>query len=281
MDRAILPPVDDWVFKLLFGDERNKTLLIHLLQALLKLPNEELELTFLDPHLKPEAEDDKLGIIDVKVKTSSGKIINIEIQINPVKDIGKRLSFYKSKLIVEQIKEGDDYRVIQQVITLCITDYVLFPTDQRYLIDFRYCNPETGFCFEAIPETIYTLELPKLPIESDGTPEWNWTQFLRSKTKEEFEMVASRSPEIRQAVNTLYGLSADAVVRAEYEQRMKAWRDRKAAMDGSWEDGKEEGREEGIQKGKEETARNALAEGLPLKVICTITGLTEQQIKEL
>jgi len=30
----------------------------------------------MDPHLKPEAEDDKLGILDVRVRTKSGKVIN-------------------------------------------------------------------------------------------------------------------------------------------------------------------------------------------------------------
>ena len=44
-------------------------------------------------------------------------------------------------------------------------------------------------------------------------------------------MVAERNPEVRKAVNTLYELSADDKVRAEYEQRQKAWRDREAVYD--------------------------------------------------
>jgi len=36
---------------------------------------------------------------------------------------------------------------------------------------------------------------------------------------------------IRKAVNTLYELSANDKVRAEYEQRMKAWRDREAVYE--------------------------------------------------
>ena len=63
MDYDILPPTDDWIFKLLFGDERNKSLLIDLLKSLAELPEDEYELTFLDTHLKPQAEDDKPGII--------------------------------------------------------------------------------------------------------------------------------------------------------------------------------------------------------------------------
>ena len=72
--------MNDWIFKLLFGDIRHKSMLINLLKGFVELPDEEYELTFLDTHLKPETEDDKLGILDVKVQTKSGKIINIEIQ---------------------------------------------------------------------------------------------------------------------------------------------------------------------------------------------------------
>ncbi|MDR0723058.1 MAG: Rpn family recombination-promoting nuclease/putative transposase, partial [Treponema sp.] len=70
MDVEVLPPTDDWVFKLLFGDQRNQYILVRFLSSFVELPPEEYQgLTFLNPHLKPEAEDDKLGILDVKVKT--------------------------------------------------------------------------------------------------------------------------------------------------------------------------------------------------------------------
>jgi predicted transposase/invertase (TIGR01784 family) len=92
-----LPPTDDWIFKLLFGDERNKSMLIDLLRSFVELPGEEFDLVFMDTSLKPETEEDKLGILDVKVQTKTGKIIDVEIQVNPARSIGKRFSFYKSK----------------------------------------------------------------------------------------------------------------------------------------------------------------------------------------
>jgi predicted transposase/invertase (TIGR01784 family) len=254
MEAEILPPTDDWIFMLLFGEERNKSMLIDFLKSFVDLPDEEYELTFLDTYLKAETEDDKLGILDVKVQTKTGKVIDIEIQVNPVKSIGKRLSFYKSKLIVEQIAKGDDYAIIQKVICFCITDYGLFPEVKDYLNRFRFYNGKNGLCFEDIPEEVYTLELPKVPAQSDGAPGWEWTKFLRAKRREEFEMVAAKNPEIRKAVNTLYELSADEKVRAEYEVHMKAVRDR------AWfrNDGYQEGIEKGMQKGVQDGAKKAL-----------------------
>ena len=49
MNFEILPPTDDWIFKLLFGDERNKSILIDLLKSFVELPEEEYELTFTIP----------------------------------------------------------------------------------------------------------------------------------------------------------------------------------------------------------------------------------------
>ena len=217
MDFEILPPTNDWIFKLLFGDERNKSMLVNLLQSFLELPQEEFELTFLDSHLKKEFEEDKLGIVDIKIKTASGKIINIEIQMNPVNYIGERLSFYKSKLIAEQIGEGEKYDVIQKVICICITSYPLFPGKQEYINAFRYYNPKNNLLFEAIPEEIITIEIPKLPLYSDGSTLYDWLLFLKSNTKEDFEMIAEKNPEIRKAVDTLYKISTDEKARAVYE----------------------------------------------------------------
>ena len=244
MTFPILPPTDDWIFKLIFGDERNKSMLIDMLKSFVQLPDEEYEIIFLDTHLKPESEDDKLGIVDVKIKTKTGKIIDIEIQVNPMKNIGRRLSFYKSKLIVEQIGKSENYSKIQRVICVCILCYDLFTENKDYMNNFQFYNPKNGILFSDIPEEIYTIELLKVPSRNDGNSVWEWLQFLRSKEKEEFDMVAEMNPEIKKAVDTLYELSADEKVRAEYEMRQKAWRDRASQNEGYYQDGRADERKE-------------------------------------
>jgi predicted transposase/invertase (TIGR01784 family) len=285
MDYEIFSPAVDWVFKLLFGDERNKSMLIDLLGSFLELPSEEYELEFLDTHLKKEAAEEKLGIIDVKIRTKSGKIIDIEIQVNPVEEIGKRLSFYKSKLIVGQIREGEEYDVIQRVICVCITDYKIFSWRKEYLNKFVFCNPETGLIFDEIPEEVYTLELPKVPQQSDGKKIWSWLQFLRSRKKEEFEMVAEMNPEIRKAVEKLQMMGNTEEARAEYEWRLKCIRDHNSQINGAYRGGHREGKAEGQREGEEmkarESARNALAEGLSVDTVQRITGLDPETIMEI
>jgi predicted transposase/invertase (TIGR01784 family) len=285
MSLEILPPTNDWVFKLLFGDERNKDLLIALLKSFMELPQEEYEITFMDTNLKPEALKDKLGIVDVKVKTKSGKIIDIEIQVNPIKDIGKRISFYKSKLVAGQIGEGEPYKVIQKVFCICITNYVLFPEVKDYLNSFRYYNRKNGFLFEAIPEEVVTMELPKVPREDDKSGIWDWLQFLRSEVKEEFDMIGEKNPEVKRAVETLYSLSGNEQVRAEYEMRQKALRDIASQNDDFYQDGIQKGlvkgREEGREEGREallETARKLREMGLSMEQISAATGLSSDAL---
>ena len=281
MSDNILSPTNDWIFKLLFGDERNKSTLIDLLKSFVQLPEEEYELVYLDTHLKREYDDDKFGILDVKVKTKTGQIVHIEIQVEPMPDMAKRLSFYKSKLITSQINKGDSYEKIQPVICVCITSKPMFPEVMEYLNRFFFYNPANGLRFRNIPEEIYTLELSKLPQSSDGSTLWEWMKFLTSKTKEEFEMIAKGNPEIRKATDILYELSQDEKVRAEYEAREKAWRDRISAIDAGVRRGREEGWQGGRKEREVEVARNAIAKGFTLEQVCDITGLDTETLAKL
>ncbi|MDR1275609.1 MAG: Rpn family recombination-promoting nuclease/putative transposase, partial [Candidatus Accumulibacter sp.] len=86
---------NDALFKMIFGDDRDIDILTDFLQAVLDLPAEEYEeVTLADPHLARESPEDKLGILDVKVKTRSGKLIDIEIQVCDQAQMRERIVFY-------------------------------------------------------------------------------------------------------------------------------------------------------------------------------------------
>jgi hypothetical protein len=70
--RKILLPSNDYIFKLIFGDERNKHILAAFLAAVLQMPKDELvDLTLMNTELLPEAGDDKLGIMDILLRACS------------------------------------------------------------------------------------------------------------------------------------------------------------------------------------------------------------------
>ncbi|MDR1399179.1 MAG: hypothetical protein LBJ41_04585 [Treponema sp.] len=69
----------------------------------------------------------------------------------------------------------------------------------EYLHRFKFYDLAQSLCFEGIPEEIYTLELAKVPDESDGKAAWDWLCFLKGKRKENFDMIAERNAEVRGA----------------------------------------------------------------------------------
>jgi len=269
MDKEFLSPRNDLVFKLLFGDERSIEQLTDFLKSVLRIPAEDYDLlTIVDPHLLPEYKGDKLGIIDVKLKTKSGKVINIEIQVNPMPQMKERVVFYDAKMITEQIGTKENYENIKKVISVVITDYLFIKESPKYHHRFVFYDPENNVEFTDVIE-IHTLELPKLPSNEDGTPLWVWMKFLDAKTEEELNMVATKSPQVKKAVVRLMELSADERTRMLYEAREKERRDNYA-------------REKGARHGGLlDVARNAIQMDMPIDNIIKLTGLTRTEVESL
>jgi predicted transposase/invertase (TIGR01784 family) len=63
----------------------------------------------LNTELPREFEEDKKGILDIRVRTVKGKHINIEIQLLKSKYMPERTLFYWAKMYTGQIKSGDRF----------------------------------------------------------------------------------------------------------------------------------------------------------------------------
>jgi len=261
-----LSPTNDFVFKKVFGS--NLEVLKDFLKAVLDLPAEEYEsLEVIDPNLNREFIEDKLGVLDVKVTTSSGKTVNIEVQVKSQRSIWKRMLFYTSKMVVEQVKSGYQYDQINRVISILIADFIMVKENNAYHNRYRLYDENTKARFPDSLE-INVLELPKLH-ETDGTPLGNWMRFLSAKTEEEFMTVSQTNPAIKEAWGVIKYLSGDEQARAMAEAREKARMD----MDSWLGDARYEQ--------KLEIARNALREKLPVETVVKLTGLPFEEIKRL
>ncbi len=294
---GILPVKSDIIFRMFFADERNQEDLISLLKAVLRIPEEEYDtIEITDPHLLPEYVEDKYSIIDVKLHTKSKKIIHIEIQLKVTPELKKRIIFYSSKLITEQIGSGGNYNEIQNVISIIITDKTLVQDSAKYHHRFTLYDNEAGVEFSDIVE-INTLELNKLPENTDGTELYDWATFINAKSEEELRMIAERNPQIGKAVVKLRRLSADEQTRYIYEMREKARRDEESLL--RWE--REEGLQEGIKRGLQKGLRKGLQKGLQkgrigglydvakallmvgdsIEKIIQVTGLSREEVEKL
>ena len=69
--KPLLPVKSDFIFRLIFGDQRNVDILAAFLRCVLDIPDEEYDrLTIVDPHLKKESKKDKYAVLDVKTTTA-------------------------------------------------------------------------------------------------------------------------------------------------------------------------------------------------------------------
>jgi predicted transposase/invertase (TIGR01784 family) len=282
MALKLLSPMNDFVFKKVFGE--NMVILKDLFKAMLTLPAEDYEsLTVVDPNLDREFLEDKLGVLDVKVLTGSGKVIDIEVQIKPQRALWERMLFYTSRMVVEQVKSGYQYDQIHRVISILITDFVVVTDSKAYHNCFRLYDEKSGARFKNSIE-IHILELPKMH-EADGTQLGNWLRFLSAKTEEEFMAVAQTSPVINEAWGMIKVLSGDERARALADAREKARMDLDSWLGDARYEGRQEGLQAGEQKGRQEEklglARNLLREKMPVETIVRLTGLSFEDVKQL
>ena len=259
----LLSPKNDFVFKQIFGDAKRPEPLKAFLQATLGLPDNEFTLLrIVDPNMNPEFESDKHCILDVRVRTGSGKEVDIEIQVQPSQGLYNRIQCYTGKMLTNQVKAGDDYSEMAQVITIVIADFVMWQRGRKYY-HHRFCLYEPERKFE-YPNSmaIHTLELPKLPEQADGTPLWNWLKFISSETRAEFESLAGKDRTMASAYARLEKLSADEAARLVADSRDKAMSDHASRMNESRREGLAEGMLKGRKKGRLEGRKEGRKEGL-------------------
>ena len=103
--KDLLNPKIDYVFKRIFGRQGNESITKSFISAVL---NQNITDVFLesDATLPQDILDDKVGILDVKVKIDNHTNCDIEMQIVYKKNIEKRILFYCSKMYVQSIKSG-------------------------------------------------------------------------------------------------------------------------------------------------------------------------------
>jgi predicted transposase/invertase (TIGR01784 family) len=248
MDKQFYPPVLDYVFKRVFGDPRNNEILEAFLMAVLDLRAEELEnLVIVDSHLKREFHDDKESILDVKVRLKSGTVIDVEIQVEMIKDLRERIVFDAAKMLTEQIKRGEKYQRIEQVVSIIICDGALLPEEPGYYNKYTIRNVRSGGQFTD-KLAIHIMEPCKLPVEPDGSKLFKWGCFFKAKTPEELAMAAQTDPMVGAAAEQVVELNEDEGERARADSRLR-WQMQQAALRHySREEGREQAEAEYLPK---------------------------------
>ena len=296
MAQTILSPVNDHVFKRVFGD--NLPVLADFLHAALGLPVTEEDLTVIDPNFLADKSEDKLGVLDVKVATKQYGLIDVEIQLQWFGYLWKRFQYYTARMYAQQLYSGEHYDKLNRAISIILANVTFLQESPAYHHRFSLYDAEHGIAYPDSME-IHLFEIPKR--QQDGTPISDWLNFFAARTEEAFMQLAQTNSAIDKAWGVIRRLSGDERERELAERREKALRDQAAAYAEMYDRGMAKGKEDGIKIGEangikigeangikvgkvEERRRVALSLrklGASEEMICAATGYTPMELTQL
>ena len=106
----LLDPKQDYIFKNIFGVEKNKKLLLSLLNAILDGNPHINDLTMRNTEISKILKEDKTSRLDVRARTDTGIEIDIEIQCQNTGEIPERAAHYTARMLPRNIKSKESYR---------------------------------------------------------------------------------------------------------------------------------------------------------------------------
>jgi predicted transposase/invertase (TIGR01784 family) len=257
----LLDPKLDYIFKNIFGVEKNKSVLLSFLNALLKgnPPIKTLQLENTD--IAKILGEDKASRLDVKATSDDGTKLDIEIQCKNTGEIPQRAFHYLAKMMPSTMKARESYKGPTVIGIWILGENV---TKRQNAISEAYMTfqPNDPDPYQIMTKTarIIFIELQKFnPKNADMHDLLTaWFSFLKDPLFMDESFLEIK--EIKKAMDTLKYVSADSETRAIADLRQKTINDHNSEITVA----KEEGREEGIAIGEERGIAIGKGEGIAI-----------------
>jgi len=151
----------DFAFKKVFGSEQSKALLTNFLNAILYGGQPQIvDLKIVDPYQVPLIKGMKDSYVDVKAKLVNGTTVIIEMQVLSVQGFEKRVLYNAAKAYSTQLSIGEGFNLLNPVIAVTITDFVMFPELSSELTYFKLLEKNRLLKYSDDIELVF-VELPK------------------------------------------------------------------------------------------------------------------------
>ncbi len=146
MKQRFFNPFTDTGFKIVFGKEKDKIILISFLNALLEgRPFYELitDVRYSDKEIPRDTVCERTAINDIHCTTQSGRHIILEMQLEAHDNFEDRMICYSCRAVEEQMRRGKwDFR-LESVYSICFTNFMLPGAERRLVLDRAYCDLDT------------------------------------------------------------------------------------------------------------------------------------------
>lgn len=280
-------PYTDFGFKMLFGTEMNKELLISFINSLLSGKEVIRDLTYLNTEHLGTSAADRRAVFDVYCENERGEKILIEMQRGEQQFFKDRSLYYATFPIREQGEKGEwDYR-LKAVYVIGILNFKFDSEDDNY---FHHEVQLMGVCTKQVfydKLTFIYLEMPKFNKSEDElvTMFDKWLFVLRNLSR-----LMARPAALQDRIFTrLFEAAEIAKFTKEqyeaYEESLKVYRDWQNTIVTAEQKGMAKGMAEGIAKGRMEqniaNARSMKLAGLDYEIISQVTGLSKDEIDKL
>lgn len=248
-------PLNDVLFKFIFGKEERKGITIDFLNAILEksLKSKIKDLTFSNTEKSPENQHEKLTRLDVACVLDNGEQVDIEVQVKNNKDMAKRTLYYWSQLYLTSLPAGKQYKDMKKCITINLVNFDFLPQKNPHSIYGVY-NIENNHQLTTDLE-IHFLEIPKYkkqpnkPFTKMNKME-KWLNYFANKLEpKEKEELAMSETAIRDAMEAARVFLNNTEERRQYINREMARMDYESDMYYSRKEGEKEGEKKGEKKG--------------------------------
>ncbi|MBR1872695.1 MAG: Rpn family recombination-promoting nuclease/putative transposase [Bacteroidales bacterium] len=281
--------LSDYVLKDVFLD--NPDFVKMFLNDLLPVRVDTVEM--LPQELTVQAKGDKKSRVDLVCRTETGERVIIEVQKCYESDFPKRLLFFGSHIIFNQVRSGRPYKDLAPVNVVAIVDSGIphnpRPANKQSLFHYELQEVDTK---EAYPARlgIYILELPRYDGSGDegGKSIYEWFYFFKNlHTFAQLPKELERFAPIAEAAKTDKVKNIDSII--EYMKSLISEQERELLKSSGYElgvydgeaRGEKTGRADGRKDEKMDNARNLKGLGVSTEIISKALGLSPEAIAAL
>jgi hypothetical protein len=250
---------NDYIFRRIFGTHPD--ILVGLLNDLLERRDAQIieQIEYLPGEQVPLAEGAKLSILDVRCRDRAGTTFVVEMQLLHHPGFINRVVYNACKAYAGQLKEGDWYTKLTDVVAISICDFDLWPDKEqdkkglaRVPMLSRWNMTERASSNHGLLQVQYAfLELPKMPDrrpEVPGPELWAWL-FVHATELTEIPADLTAGP-YRDALELANKAQFTVAELQAYEKARDEIRQVLEIAEARWTEGRIKGEIEGRIKGK-------------------------------